>query len=94
MSRYSDQFVLKGGLLLYLILNEKARTTKDIDLLAKEIAGNLTVLRDIFIEISAISSDDAVMFDADSIFTEKIKEDANYEGARIKITARLGNMRN
>ncbi len=35
ISRYGEQFVLKGGLLLYLIMEEKARPTKDIDLLAK-----------------------------------------------------------
>ena len=93
LSRYSDQFVLKGGLLLYLIMNEKARATKDIDMLAKETASNLDALRDIFADISAISSDDAVSYDPNSITTERIKEDADYEGVRIKITAHLGNMR-
>jgi len=93
MSRYADHFVLKGGLLLYLIMDEKARATKDIDLLAKEIANNLDALRDIFSEISVIPSDDAVTYDSDSITTERIKEDADYEGVRIKITAHLGNMR-
>ena len=93
LSRYSDQFVLKGGLLLYLIMNEKARATKDIDLLAKETASNLDTLCGIFADISAIKSDDAVTFDTDSITAERIKEDADYEGVRIKITAHLGNMR-
>ena len=93
ISRYSEQFVLKGGLLLYLIMNEKARATKDIDLLAKETASNLDSLRDIFADISAIPSDDAVTYDTGSITTERIKEGADYEGVRIKITAHLGNMR-
>ena len=60
LSRYSEQFVLKGGLLLYLIMNEKARATKDIDLLAKEIAGNLELLGEIFADIASINFDDAV----------------------------------
>ena len=93
LSRYSDQFVLKGGLLLYLIMNEKARATKDIDLLAKETASNLDTLRKIFADIASTKSDDAVTCDTDSITTERIKEDADYEGVRIKITAHLGNMR-
>jgi len=93
LSRYSDQFVLKGGLLLYLIMNEKARATKDIDLLARETASNLDTLRDIFAEIAAIDSDDAVTYDINSITTERIKEDADYEGVRIKITAYLDNTR-
>jgi len=93
VSRYSGQFVLKGGLLLYLIMNEKARATKDIDLLAREIAGNLNMLKEIFANISAISTDDAATYDPESITAERIKEDADYEGVRIKLTAYLGNVR-
>jgi hypothetical protein len=85
--------VLKGGLLLYLIMDEKARVTKDIDLLAKETAADLDSLRNIFADISVITFDDAVTYDPDSITAEKIKGDADYEGVRIKITAHLGNMR-
>ena len=93
ISQYNNQFVLKGGLLLYLIMNEKARTTKDIDLLAQEIPNNPDTLREIFVEISTIASEDAVIYDSDSIIIERIKEDADYEGIRIKLVARLGNMR-
>jgi len=93
ISRYSEHFVLKGGLLLYLIMDEKARATKDIDLLAKETAADLDVLHGIFADISAIPFEDAVTYDPGSITAEKIKEDAHYEGVRIKITAYLGNIR-
>jgi len=93
ISRYSEQFVLKGGLLLYLIMDEKARATKDIDLLAKETSADLDSLRGIFADISAIPFDDAVTYGSDSITAEKIKEEADYEGVRIKITAHLGNIR-
>ncbi|MCL2225329.1 MAG: nucleotidyl transferase AbiEii/AbiGii toxin family protein [Defluviitaleaceae bacterium] len=93
ISRYNEQFALKGGLLLYQIMNEKARLTKDIDLLAKEIASNLDTLRDIFTEVSAISCDDAVTYDSEGITAIRIKEDADYEGVRIKITGYIGNMR-
>lgn len=93
VSRFGEQFVLKGGLLLYLIMDEKARATKDVDLLAREIPGNLNMLRDIFAEVSSISSDDAVIYDTESITAERIKEDAVYEGVRVKFTAYLGNMR-
>jgi len=93
ISSYSEQFVLKGGLLLYLIMNEKARTTKDIDLLAKEVMSNLDSLKEIFADISAIPSDDAAVYDPESITAERIKEDADYEGVRIKLVAHLGNMR-
>jgi predicted nucleotidyltransferase component of viral defense system len=91
ISRYSDRFVLKGGLLLYTIMNEKARATKDIDMLAWQIASNLDELKKIFSEIAQIAVDDAVTYDTVNITSERIKEDADYEGVRIKLTAYLGN---
>ena len=93
ISRYSDQFVLKGGLLLYTIMNEQARATKDIDFLARQIASNLDEIKNIFAEIATISVDDAVTYDTESITSERIKEDADYDGVRIKLTAHLGNAR-
>ena len=48
VSKYRDVFVLKGGLLLYTILDDKARATKDIDLLARELASTLDGLQKIF----------------------------------------------
>ena len=73
MSRYSGQFILKGGLLLYLIMNERARATKDIDLLAKETSADLDVLRGIFADISAIPFEDAVIYDPGSVTAEKFE---------------------
>ena len=93
ISRYQDMFVLKGGLLLYSILNEKARPTKDVDLLARALPSDLEYLKQIFIEIASITADDAVTFDVDSIAVERIKEDADYEGVRIKLIARMQNIR-
>jgi hypothetical protein len=74
-------------------MNEKARTTKDVDLLAREIVGNLDSLRNIFADISAIPADDAAVYDPNSITAVRIKEDADIEGVRIKVVARLSNIR-
>ena len=93
ISKYSDQFVLKGGLLLYTIMNEKARATKDIDMLARQLGSDLDELKNIFTEITAITANDSVTYDATTITSERIKEDADYEGVRIKLTATLGNAR-
>ena len=35
ISKYADDFVLKGGLLLHVLFAEKARATQDIDFLAR-----------------------------------------------------------
>ena len=93
ISNYSNLFVLKGGLLLYTILDEKARATKDIDLLAIQLASTLDSITDIFKEICLIKSDDAIDFDISSITGQRIKEDADYEGVRIKVTAYIDKSR-
>lgn len=91
ISDYSDTFVLKGGLLLYTILDENARATKDIDMLAKDTANQLDSIKMVFSEICIITVDDGVNFDSDSIEVDRIKEDADYEGVRVKILAKLDN---
>lgn len=93
ISKYSDKFILKGGLLMYTILDEKARVTKDVDLLAKEFDNSIENISRVFHEIIGIEADDAIKFDIDSLTAEKIKEDADYEGVRIKIVAYLDRTR-
>ena len=89
ISRYADKFVLKGGVLLYTILEEKARATKDVDMLARELTNSLEDFSDILREICMMESDDALFFDVETLSTERIKEDAAYEGVRVKISAFL-----
>ena len=89
ISPYANNFILKGGLLLYTILNERGRTTKDVDLLAKNIENTHSELGRIFTEIASIPVKDAVAFDTKNITVESIKEDAEYQGIRIKFTAYL-----
>lgn len=89
ISRYADKFVLKGGVLLYTILDEKARATKDVDMLARELNNSLEDFSDILREICMMESDDALFFDVETLSTERIKEDAAYGGVRVKISAFL-----
>ena len=89
ISRYADKFVLKGGVLLYTILDEKARATKDVDMLARELNNSLENFADILREICMMESGDALFFDVATLSTERIKEDAAYEGVRVKISAFL-----
>lgn len=93
VSRFAKNFVLKGGLLLYTLLDEKARATKDIDFLAREMTNTLDDISQVFLEICLIEIDDAVRFDSHSITAERIKEDADYQGVRIKLTGYLDNSR-
>lgn len=92
-SQYRDNFYLKGGLLILSITNFKTRPTKDADFLARHISNNLDEVRDILKKICSIKVNDGVTFDTDSITVEKITEDADYQGIRLKITGFLGNAR-
>ncbi|WP_366293673.1 nucleotidyl transferase AbiEii/AbiGii toxin family protein [Paenibacillus sp. AN1007] len=94
ISDFRDKFILKGGLFLFSQTQFKARPTKDVDFLARQIANELELLRESFIAICSISvPSDGVFFQLDKMTTERIKEDADYEGVRIKVTALLGRMR-
>ena len=93
ISEFSDRFILKGGLLLICLKMPRSRPTKDIDFLAEEIKNDPAELEHIFRSITAISCNDGVKFISSSLISEKIKENADYEGIRIKIDATLGQAR-
>lgn len=94
ISNYRDKFVLKGGLFLFSLTQFKSRPTKDIDFLAKQISNDIQYIKAAFESICALPvEEDGVEFDVNGITAERIKEDADYEGVRIKIPASLGRMK-
>lgn len=93
VSGYADNLVLKGGVLLYILLDNDARATTDIDFLAQRLANTLDGLIQVFREICSTEADDAIRFDLDSVTATRIKEDADYEGMRIKVTGYLDKSR-
>lgn len=94
ISQYANSFILKGGLLLYTIFEQDARATKDIDFLARSVGNSPEELKRIFTEICMIEVDDAVVYDRSSITVMRTREDADYEGVRIKVTGYLDKSRN
>lgn len=93
ISEYSDRLILKGGLLLICLKMPRSRPTKDIDFLAKRVKNDPIELEYIFKKVIEITYDDGVRFDSSSITSELIKEDADYEGVRLKVDALLGQAR-
>ena len=83
-SKYADKFILKGALLFTAWQIPERRTTLDIDFLARydnQVASIEAVVKD----VCGISVEpDGLVFDAKTIQGRKIKEDADYEGVRIK----------
>ncbi len=90
-SKYCDNFILKGGLLLFSINRFIGRPTRDIDFLVENINNDMGNIKKILLEICKMEYNDGISFEEKSIIVERIKEDAEYEGVRVKITGYLGN---
>ncbi|WP_347439019.1 nucleotidyl transferase AbiEii/AbiGii toxin family protein [Fodinisporobacter ferrooxydans] len=94
ISEFREKFVLKGGLFLFSLTQFKARPTKDIDFLARQIANDTEFIKAAFEKICNLTvEEDGVKYNAASMTVERIKEDTDYEGVRIKISAFLGRMK-
>lgn len=90
VSQYKDNFLLKGGSLLYALDGLEARPTIDVDFMADRISRDRESLTEVFKQIVAIGCDeDGVFFDAESIKTEPITVDKKYPGLRFYVTAHM-----
>jgi predicted nucleotidyltransferase component of viral defense system len=92
-SRYADQFVLKGALLFRVWGLPVFRPTRDIDLLgytSNEVESLVAIVREVCI---VVVPEDGVRFDPVSVKGERIKEDADYAGVRLRFSGLLGKTR-
>lgn len=90
VSQYKDNFLLKGGSLLYAMNGLEARPTVDVDFLADRISRDRDFLAHVFQEILDIVCDeDGVSFDVDSIRLEPITVEKKYPGTRFYFTAHM-----
>lgn len=86
-------FVLKGAFLFEIWKDVPYRATRDIDFLGYGSAA-LDRLRKVFVSICQERvEDDGLIFDADSIALEIIREEQDYGGMRIRLTTYLGQAR-
>jgi predicted nucleotidyltransferase component of viral defense system len=93
ISRYAERFVLKGALTLLVWQTPVTRPTRDIDLLGRT-ANDLEAIRGLMAEMCQQTvADDGIVFDPASVKTDRIAEDADYEGVRASFQGRLGNAR-
>ena len=82
-SKYRDNIILKGGVLLSSIIGSDMRTTKDIDATLKSISLNEKTIRNIFEEILSINMDDGFIFKIEDI--KNIRLENKYGGYRINV---------
>jgi Uncharacterized conserved protein len=90
VSGYSDNFLLKGGSLLYAINGLETRPTIDVDFMAQNISRDSAHLENVFREILSIKcEEDGVIFEVEGLRSEPITVDKAYPGTRFFVTARM-----
>ena len=87
-TRHRDRFVLKGGLLVTIWLDDDNRVTRDADFLGHGDASAAQLVAD-FREIMAVEADDGLAFDGDALTATAIREQLEYGGTRLRSTAYL-----
>lgn len=89
ISQHADGFVLKGAQLLLVHTARPHRPTKDIDLL-RIGSDDTSNLAEAFREVSEVPvAPDGLVFDANSVTAEAIRETARYGGVRVRLAATL-----
>lgn len=89
ISRYRDDFVLKGGMLVTLWTADRGRFTRDVDFL-KFGESDREDTKSVLAEILSIDADDGIVFDVEGLRATDIREDQLYGGIRFKTIAYLG----
>lgn len=83
-SKYAGKFILKGALMFSVWQVPERRTTLDIDFSARH-DNRITTIEKLIMDICKTPVvPDGLMFDPKTIKGRKIKEDADYEGVRVK----------
>lgn len=91
-SKYSENFVLKGGLFIYTLTNFESRATVDVDFLMRGLNNDLARMDEIIAEILAVDTgNDFVTFKAGK--TEPIAIQRKYHGISTQITGYIKNVR-
>lgn len=81
ISKYRNNFILKGGFLISAIVGLDTRTTMDLDTTIKGFDLSHDSIESIFTEICSVEIDDDIKFIIDR--TEDIREGDDYPGIRV-----------
>lgn len=93
ISAYKEHLLLKGGNLLYSIQGNTARPTVDIDFSGNKISNDIEEIKKMFLQILSIETNDAIIFDTETLTVNEINEQNQYTGVRIKVLAQLANIK-
>ncbi len=92
ISAHRDHFILKGGMLVTLWIENENRVTRDLDFLGYDDDDPDTLVAT-FRELMEIDAEDGIRFDGDALISTAIREGLDYGGVRLKTTAFLDKAR-
>lgn len=88
-SEYADKFILKGALMFTVWQIPERRTTLDIDFLAN-YDNQITTIEKVIKDVCKVPvTPDGLVFDTETVKGQKIKEEMEYEGVRVKFIGLL-----
>lgn len=90
ISKYKNQFIIKGGILVSSMVGIENRDTMDIDTTIRGFELDEDTLKEIITEIAAIPLDDGIVFTIKKV--TQIMDDFEYPGIRIMMAAMLDKM--
>jgi len=90
VSQYAGDFILKGAMLFTVWTGEKYRPTMDMDLLGHGDDSRKR-LAEVFRKLCNVDVEpDGLVFDADTVAAAPIRDEQEYQGQRVTLTAFLG----
>ncbi len=92
-SDHADRFILKGAMMLSVWEAPELRPTMDIDMLGKTSNNEAVIITQIRDILSIDVEPDGLVFDLESIMSERITESADYEGIRVRFVGTLASAR-
>lgn len=92
VSKYKDNFILKGGLLISSIIGFAERTTMDMDTTVRGIPMEEENIKKIIQEIIKIDVEDGIVFEF--VKMEPIRDDDAYNNFRVHLRAVYGKVNN
>lgn len=84
VSKYHDNFILKGGFLLAAMVGLDTRATMDMDATIKGLPVTKETISGMFVDMCKIHIDDDINFEFSGI--DDIREDDEYGGYRVSLT--------
>jgi predicted nucleotidyltransferase component of viral defense system len=91
LSKYKNNFILKGGMLVAAMVGLDARSTIDMDATVKGYPLSEEHIKSVFDDILAINANDGVLFTIKAV--SAIRDEADYAGIRITLEAALDEAR-